>query len=283
MARAVAGVGHRVALRADHREEVDVPLGHRQRALPVPVAEVDVLVRAHLPHEGEVRLEGPWLAGEVLVERVGEEVGHPPRPVHRLDVHQPQILLAAGDGEQAQLAAHVPAVHRELDLHQRLGAHVRPAREGDGGGGEALAGVGEVALPVQHLEDARGAAVEEERVVELGRDGAGGVVERLRGRHGDGHRPEVGAGDLEHRRLGQRGEGADQQAEDQDAHRGVRSSAGQGRNISTTPYFCSGSRRWGGGGEKGAARFTAPRTACRRGRSRWTWRAGRDPAVRWTR
>ena len=42
---------------------------------------------------------------------------------------------------------------------------------------------------------------------------------------------------------------------------GVRSSCGSGTELSTTPYFCSASRRWAGGGENGAARFTAPSTA----------------------
>src|SRR5262249_29592580 len=72
----------------------------------------------------------------------------------------------------------------------------------------------------------------------------------------------VRPGDLDDRCLCQRDEGTEQEAEGQGAHRSrFAPPAGQGRNIRTTPYFWSASRRWVGGGEKGAARFTAVITA----------------------
>jgi hypothetical protein len=50
-----------------------------------------------------VGLEGARLAGELLVERVGEEVRQLPGLLERHDVDQPQLLLAAGDGEHPHL------------------------------------------------------------------------------------------------------------------------------------------------------------------------------------
>src|SRR6185295_11838106 len=135
-----------------------------------------------------------------------------------------------------------------------------PAGEGDGRGGESLPRIGQVALAVQHLEDAGGAAVEEERVVELGRDGACAVVQRLRQRHRDRERPEIRPGDLDDRRLGQRGEGAEQETQGQDAnHREVtpltrvRDGTGERRRTSTA-------RRGGGWAGERTARRASPRS-----------------------
>src|SRR5262249_24962069 len=116
----------------------------------------------------------------------------------------------------------------------------------------------EVALAVQHLEDAGGAAVEEEGVVELWCDRARAVVQSLRERHGDRERPEIGAGDLDDRRLGQRREGTQQEAQGQGANRRevtpltwVRDGTGERRRTSTA-------RRGGGWAAERTARRASP-------------------------
>ena len=155
--------------------------------------EPNFAILPHPMHEGEVCLEGPRLAGEVMVERVGEEVRQLAWVVEGHDMHQPELLLAGGHAEKAHFAAKARSVHSQLDFHQRLGTDVRPPGKGDAGRREAFTDVSQEAFPVEHLKNPGRRGVEEKGLVEHRGSRLGVIGQRLRSRDGQWKRPEVGA------------------------------------------------------------------------------------------
>ena len=193
LAAPVAGVGDGGAVAPHCRQDVEPILRQDHRVAPVPVREPNFAILPHPMHEGEVCLEGPRLAGEVMVERVGEEVRQLAWVVEGHDMHQPELLLAGGHAEKAHFAAKARPVHGQLDFHQRLGTDVRPAGKGDAGRREAFTDVGQEAFPVEHLKNPGRRGVKEKGLVEHRGSRLGVIGQRLRSRDGQWKRPEVGA------------------------------------------------------------------------------------------
>ena len=97
--------------------------------------------------------------------------------------------------EEVEVGHRLPRRSAHERLHEPVRAHVAPAAEADGGRGEALARIGQEALRVEHLEDARQDEVAAQDLVQLG--GAALAALGAEGRHRDRQRLEVRRADLD--------------------------------------------------------------------------------------